>query len=256
MKSSEIPDYSTIRKTVLERAVAREIARGRTKETGLTFNYDPISAETYRRIFNKLIHPGDIVVNVGAGFAIDPTDGFNHLNREILDACTKKDATLIVADTYHSNLLTHQDLKELTKNVNLQVVEANGLQMPITDASVAGMVSGNLINFPNAEMKLEEQANRLIEETYRILRPGGFILLSSFGYNIEGKDEEGRNVYNNELKKEDLLTLKRTEEILVSKGFTDVAELDIDPENEAIINKGYKSLPEERGGFIAYKPRH
>jgi len=32
--------------------------------------------------------------------------------------------------------------------------------------------------------------------------------------------------------------------------------LDIDPENEAIINKGYKSLPEERGGFIAYKPRH
>ena len=239
----------------MDRAVAREVAFGKTKDTGLMFNYDPISAETYRRIFNKLIHPRDVVVNVGAGFAIDPTDGFNHLNKEVLEACTKKDATLIVVDTYHSNLLSHQDLKELTKNVNLQVVEANGLQLPIADATVAGTVSGNLINFPNAGLKLEEQASRLIEETYRILRPGGFILLSSFGYTIEGKDEQGKNIYNNELKKEDLLTLKRTEEILVAKGFTDVAELDIDPENEEIINKAYESLPEERGGFIAYKPR-
>ena len=128
--------------------------------------------------------------------------------------------------------------------------------MPIEAASVSGIVSSNLINCLDLRMKLEKQADKLIEEAQRVLRPGGFLLLSSFGYAAAGKDGQGRNLYNNGLKKEDVLTLKRIEEILLSKGFADIAELDIDQKNEASLRKNTLLPSEEAGGLIAYKTQN
>ncbi|OGZ00036.1 MAG: hypothetical protein A3B13_02800 [Candidatus Liptonbacteria bacterium RIFCSPLOWO2_01_FULL_45_15] len=252
MKSHE---FSEINDEIVERTIARNTSGGAEKQF-VNFNLDPISAETYRRVFDKLIRQGDLIVNIGAGFAVDPTNRLNSLNREVFEACAKKDATLMVLDINHKDLLSHKDLKEIINSKNLQIVEADGLNMPIRDAAVSGIVSGNLINCQDSRMKLEEQADKLIEEARRVLRPGGFLLLSSFGYAAAGKDGQGRNLYNNGLKKEDILTLKRIEEILLSKGFADIAELDIDQENEALLRKNTLLPSEEAGGLIAYKTQN
>ncbi|HUX35907.1 MAG TPA: methyltransferase domain-containing protein [Candidatus Paceibacterota bacterium] len=202
------------------------------------------------------MHPGDRIINVGAGFAVDPTKIVNNLNGEILDACVKNDATLVAVDVDYKNLLTHKDLKELTDNKNLEMFQADAMNMPLGNESVSGIVSGNLINCPNPEMRLEEQAYRLAEEAWRLLRPGGFLLLSSFGYGLIEKDKQGRNLYNNDLRKEDFLTLKRLEKILSDRGFKDISELETDPHIERFLKEKTGALRvEEGGGFIAYKPR-
>ena len=114
MKSHE---FSEINDEIVERTIARNTSGGAEKQF-VNFNLDPISAETYRRIFDKLIRQGDLIVNVGAGFAVDPTNRLNSLNREVFEACAKKDATLMVLDINHRDLLSHKDLKEITNSKN------------------------------------------------------------------------------------------------------------------------------------------
>ncbi|MBI4085466.1 MAG: methyltransferase domain-containing protein [Candidatus Liptonbacteria bacterium] len=251
----EMQEFPGVEGEVVKRALKRT-ERGRIKELPNP-NLDPIAPETYRKIFEKLVRPGDKIINVGAGFSVDVTGIFNGLNEEILEACTKKNATLIVMDIDQKSLLTHKDLKELTDNENLQVVRANGLKMPIQDGSIGGIVSTNLINCPEPERDLRKQASELFDEAARVIRPGGFIVVSSFGYAAEGKDKEGKIIYNNRIKEKDLLTLDEIEKIIASKGFSGITKLDVDREREEFLKENLLQNPtKEAGGFLAYKNKN
>lgn len=223
---------------------------------GFHLNTNPVAAETYRRLFKKLVYPGDIVVNLGTGVAIDVSGNLNYLNKEIVDACEEKGARLIAIDLGHTNLVTHNYLKEVTGNTSLHPVEADAMQLPLAAESVRGIVSSNLINCPNPEFSITEQGKKIIDEAWRVLRPGGFLLLSSFGYKIISKDVSGKIIYNNDLREDDILTLKDIEVILSKQGFIDIAELDVDDEvQKQALKYVMKREYVEEGGFIAYKPK-
>ncbi len=228
----------------------------RSPRFSVNYNTDPIATETYERLFDRLVHKDDVICNIGAGLAVDPTQIANHLNRSIWEATKRKEAHLVVADISHDNLITHKDLKEVTLDDHVSVVEADVLKLPIPDASVIGIVSSNLINCPSDTMSLKEQAEHLFDEAVRVLRPGGFLLLSSFGYLPLESDEKGV-VYNDDIRESDILSLRDTEKLLESKGFINISELDVDWEKMEVIgdiNDIYNHA-KEIGGFLAYKPK-
>lgn len=223
----------------------------------VSFNPDPISKETYIRIFEKLIEKDAVVLNIGAGFAIDPVGGLNSLNETVLAECEEKGARLLIIDLEKGNLFSHQDLKEAVQAESLLPIYALGQKLPLSDASVSGIVTSNLINCPAPNLTLKDQAAELITEAFRVLRPGGFILISSFGYILESISSSGEKQYNNDLKERDLFTLKQLEHMLDSKGFVRISELEVDSDREhSIQEKLLLTEPmRDAGGFIAYKPR-
>ncbi len=247
--------FNPLHREVLEKLHHRETHSG--NPTGTSINHDYVGIETYRRLFSKLIQPGDTILNIGAGLAVDLTGGLNHLNEEIRSECLKKKAMLVAVDIHHENLLTHQNVKTFTGNELIQSIEADGTKLPFADESVSGITSSNLINCPSEDITLHEQAKGLIREAWRTLKPGGFILLSSFGYIFVTNDSEGP-MYNNDLRKKDFLTLKQLEQILLSEGFQNISELEVDEEQYNNISRVLQlkdTEVSEVGGFIAYKPR-
>ncbi len=220
-------------------------------------NHDPVSEKTYNRIFNELIKPNDIIINVGAGYAVDFTKQVNHLNGQLQNVCGEKNAKLIAVDINISNLSTHQDLKYITNQQHLEVVQADALELPFADNSVAGITSSNLINCPNSSISLEEQAEKFISEAYRVLVSGGFLIITSFGYKYAYDDNDVK--YHNDLLEDgQILTLKQTQTILEKIGFKKISELEVENEDGGIVENKLRNfnvlLPtEEAGGFIAYK---
>ena len=56
-------------------------------KTGLNSNF--ISWRTFRKIFKKIINSNDVIVNLGAGVALDYTKKINYLNEELYEICKK-----------------------------------------------------------------------------------------------------------------------------------------------------------------------
>ena len=217
-------------------------------------NFDPISSEVYERIFRKLIRQGDVIMNVGPGFSVGNTLEGSFLNESLWDATKNRGAHLVVADMSHDDLLSHKDLREVTGDDHVSIVEANGTKLPLPDNSLSGIASSNLINCPNEGMSLRDQAISLIREFYRTLRPGGFLLLSSFGYFYLGRDERG-DVFNDGLREKDILYLRDIERILQKEGFVNIADLELDEDRMAFLAQEAPIYARNRdaGGFLAYK---
>lgn len=97
---------------------------------------------------------------------------------------------------------------------------------------------------------MQEQARCIIVEALRVLKPGGFLVLSSFGYMKSGY-HDGKTVFNDGLRQEDIVTLREIEELLEKCGFDDIREM-------AATDFGDESPSQhlfvEAGGFVARKP--
>lgn len=139
----------------------------------------------------------------------------------------------------------------------MHIVTANTLKLPLLDASIRGITSSNLINCPpqfygNAS-SIKEQGKLLLREWYRVLEPGGFLVVTSFGY-WTPKNRMHTGVYNNNIRKESFLTLKELEGYLETQGFENIAELPIRDGGNRDEHREY-AIAEEVGGFLARKPR-
>lgn len=223
----------------------------------LRTNYDPVPKEVYQRIFNKYLEKGSVVLNVGAGAAVDLTGEVNHLNGALLSSSRYAGAHLISVEIDHDRAQTHASYKDVNNVDNLSVVEADGERLPFSDSSVQGVVSSNLINCPSFDMShtLFDQAKNLLSEAWRVLAPGGFIMVSSFGYFFYGYDESGEPLYNDDIPKSDIVKLKDIHKMLKDIGFDDIREIDVDSERIEEFEAFSQARALEVGGFLAFKPK-
>lgn len=217
----------------------------------ININFCPISAEVYHHLLARYINPGDTVMNIAPGIAFDPTGTVNHLNVEVMRMCKEKGATLVVLDLSHENLLTHLDVKVLTESSDYQIVEGDALQIPIKDEAINAVVSSNFYNCPYERISLKEQAAAFVDEIWRILKPGGFIALTSFGYAIVGKDECGAPIFNDGIQESDIVTIEYLEGLLHQKGFKNIREIEVDHERLALSQQNFV----HEGGLVAVKPK-
>lgn len=229
-------------------------------------NFDPISREVWKNIFGRILKKGDKVLNIGPGLSIntsDPQFGTqyshprNFLNEELWEAARNSEARLVVVDISHNDLLSHRDLQEVTGDIHVRMLEADALQLPLSNASVSGIASSNFINKHDDKtmITLREQADQFLDECKRVLLPGGFLLLSSCGYSVYGRDADGSTVYNNGLTSDKILSLQEIKNLLEEKGFINIEMLPID---EKWIEEMGRMYPDYRmaiegGGFLSFK---
>lgn len=242
----------------VEKHVMRFNARGDAFRAA-ALNGDPISKEDYRALFSKYINNGDSVLVVGAG-DVDIVHQDNHQTHELVAVAKEKGAQVLISDLYETNALIQKEYKEMKGSDHVHVLATDAMRLPLADSSINGIVSSNLINCPSSSftkkhISIKEQAKLLLGEFFRVLKPGGFIVVTSFGYYEEGKDDSGRIVYNNDIKADEMLGLRELETFLDKAGFADSRELL--PRSDWYRRRPAKGVEYvESGGFISRKPRN
>lgn len=224
-------------------------------------NYDFVAPETYQRVFSSTDLEGKNIVLAGAGYPFDGS-GASNLTKAL--GKIKQNTNIIPLDISHTRargwLLVDEDKKGDERGPELSPVVADATSLPFADNSIAGYVSANLINEPNKEMGELRFVKNLIEEAFRVLAPGGFLVLSSFGY-FKYTDKTGHVFYNDNIDIEEMVPTELIEKILASTGFTKIEKLPLDEMEAlgAIKNKRATVTAVEKVqiidacGYVAYK---
>lgn len=224
-------------------------------------NYDFIPTETYQSIFSTRNLEGKSIVLAGAGYPFDGS-GASNLTKAL--SKIRQNTNIIPLDISHTRarawLLVDEDRMEGQNGPDLNPVVADAVRLPFADNSLEGYVSVNLINEPNKSAGGIQFAKDLISEAHRVLVPGGFLILSSFGY-FRYTDTAGNIFYNDNLDEEDMVPLEIIERAMSSVGFSKIEKLPLD-DTEAL-----KAIKDRRGsvqaitkaqiidacGYVAYK---
>ena len=210
-------------------------------------NYDFVSPETYKETFDQLdIHGGNIAL-VGAGYPF-AREGYSNLTKGLGKA--KMEAQLIpvdiISERAKSWLLIDENVEKVSDGaMSISPVTADATKLPFADNSLSGYISTNLINEPKIDVEERDFIKDMLGEAYRTLQPGGFIILSSFGY-YKYTWRSGKVTYNDYI--EDLIAPEEIEKILSSVGFKDIKELPLDHATilEAIKTNKSKHLLENQ----------
>lgn len=228
-------------KKVSERAeeIGRELGGGnrmseaekvlylKTHGDSLFINADFVSVETYRSLFSSLNLRGKTILNVGAGSAI--SNGMSPII-EALDA-NGEEVVCIPVD-YKPERTKSWDLLDTNDSsregvVTLEPVTADATALPFPDGSVDGYISANLINEPRVAESEVQFVKSLFAEAYRVLVPGGFIVISSFGY-FWWKTKEGEVLYNDLIDIEEMVSAQQVEQYLREAGFAHIDPIPLD----------------------------
>ena len=210
---------------------------------------------TYKEIFSNLDLTDKKIANVGAGYPL----GRNNILRELGDLSPK--AILIPVDI--EEILTQiwsliDSNSENNDDLKLRPVTADATKMPFADNSLDGYISTNLVNVPGVKHR-EFFIQKLFSEAFSILKEGGFILISSFGYFKYSRD--GKFIkYNNKINSDQIVTLERLGQLLSEAGFKKIEKLPVDTESV----KNYEQIKDsdevdmeveiiECGGYLAFK---
>ena len=191
-------------------------------------SYDFVSHETYEQLFEKLDLNGKTVINAGAGFSLsgyEITHGLQVANPEV---------TLIPFDYIHHKtvswlLLEKEEKDETNDSIQLEPVTGDVEALPFKDNSIDGYTSVNLINIPVVYITAENFVRTMFSEAHRVLKQGGFILISSFGY-FKFIYKDGSVDYNNQINEDAVLTSETIKEILSQTGFTEIQSIPLDDE--------------------------
>lgn len=272
----EKPDYAKIarmfgegRMSVAEKQVYLERYGER-----LHGHADFVSMDTYKAALERFDLEGKTIVSVGAGYSINPNNKEQPLNPFVatlgeINART----TLIPIDYDHDRtqswLLLDTHEKNKSNLIVLKPVTADALKLPFHGATIDGYASINLLNEPRENRNLQEEfIQGVLNEAYRVLKPGGFLIISSFGY--FWWKENGKVLYNDGIKSEEIIPKESILNIVRRTGFTDATELELDvsatekfkklihlervkgalPENEIEGSVGIQ----EACAFVAIKP--
>ncbi|MEK7604456.1 MAG: methyltransferase domain-containing protein [Patescibacteria group bacterium] len=196
----------------------------------LRINVDFVSVETYRALFASLDLEGKTVVNVGAGTAIGGS--YNGMS-PLMEALNSLDEKVVCIPLDYSHTRTKSwdllDTDDPAKDgpVTLAPVTGDATALPFADASIDGYVSANLINEPRKDESEVVFVKKLLAEAYRVLSPGGFIVLSSFGY-FWWKTADGKIVFNDLIDEEEIVSVAQIERYLRDAGFTEIRPIPLD----------------------------
>lgn len=224
-------------------------------------NYDFISPETYLKVFSSIDLEGKSLVLAGAGYPFDG-EGASNVAKGL--GKLKTNTNIIPVDILHTRahgwLLMDENKKEGEKGPDLNPIAADATRLPFPDNSIAGYISTNLINEPNKEQGELKFVKKLIQEAYRVLSPGGFLLLSSFGY-FKYTEEGGHIFYNDNIDVEEMVPTELVEKALRDSSFVRIESLPLDDMEalRAIKNKRRDVLAINKVqivdacGYVAYK---
>lgn len=271
-KGSTQPTNNLLEKTLQENA--KEMGHGRMSvadkelylvEHGHTFfhNADFVSVDTYERLFRGFDLNNKTIINVGAGFSIHHPSSVevNPMTEAISNINPK--CTVIPLDYLHTRtkswlLLDTQG--ESNDNIHLEPITGDATALPCKDESLDGYLSANLINEPRGKETELTFVRKMISEAYRVLKPGGFLVVSSFGY-FWYKLEDETIIYNDNIDIDEIVEKEMVKIIFEKVGFSAVTEISLDERaiEEAVLGRSKRRMDATKCGvreqcaFLAIK---
>ncbi len=219
---------------------AEKIAYLKEYGDSLRINTDFVSVDTYRTLFATLDLHGKTLINVGAGSPIgrgyprvSPVmEALDQNNEEVV--CIPID--YVPSRTKGWDLLDTEEVHRKSA-VTLEPVTADATALPFPSGSIDGYISTNLINEPRAEGSEVAFVKTLFAEAYRVLAPGGFLIVSSFGY-FWWKTEDGTILYNDAIDVEEIVTVEQVTQYLRDAGFSSIEPIPLnEKEVEAAVQE-------------------
>jgi|GEM_PF-6798159 len=184
-------------------------------------NCDFISLKTYESIFSKFDLKNKRIFDLGAGFLpISPQAS------EYIAALPSQNLNLIPVEINELRIRSWNLAKMENANPSestINPVRGDMFKLPFPDESFDGGVSINVIN----NFRKLEAVPALLEEIRRVLKPGGFLILSSFGYYKCTK--EGQVFYNNDFKENEIITSNLVQASAELVGFSRIERIPLDP---------------------------
>lgn len=207
-------------------------------------NVDFVSPKTYAEYLKKEKVTGENIAVVGAGFPF--AGGQFNSTIETLSKLENGGAMLIPIgikeNRARSWLLPDRDEKPGEKGFEIAPVVADATKLPFAENSLGGYISTNLVNEPYKDESEIRFVRKMLNEAYRVLKPGGFLIISSFGY-FRYETADGTVVYNDGIEAEEIVPEEVVERLLREAGFQIVEPMPLDHEEilRAIKNRKEKN---------------
>ncbi len=197
-------------------------------EAGARSHADYISPEKYRELLEaEGPLKGKKIVELGAGIV---RIGRNAIETNYEEALVEKGAVLIPVDLIDETIKTW-NITRGQDAIKVAPLQADILKLPFPDESIDGCVSANVVNFyptlENPDCHLF--AYKLLREAHRVVKKGGFIIISSFGY-TKTTHMSGAVTYNNRILEHQIVTPSEIKHMALQLGFSSVEEIPLEEE--------------------------
>lgn len=194
----------------------------------LSYCADFISRETYDKVFDKLKVRNITMLDVGAGIVpVNPKFGAS----PYFEALKGRNVKLVPIE--HDILRIHTWKLINSHNIVPGVSKAMPVQadvnaLPFRESSVDGAISVNYIN--SFKKNAKESVNNFLEEIYRALKPGGFLIISTFGYTCQ-LSSRGDLTVNDKIPFNEFVTPAMVKELAKKVGFSKIEDVPLDKED-------------------------
>ena len=197
--------------------MSKEVLYDAIKGTfGFHYNLDFVSPEMYQALFDKLAVDGKTIIDLGAGLApIEYTDA----RSTYTDILEGRGVRLIPIDSNMPSIQSWRLMQresEFPEDTHVRPVQADARALPLQPNSVDGAISANLLNHFTEHAR--EHVRKILEEAFRVIKPGGFFIISTFGYACI-LDSQGNMRVNNNIPMTEFITRKIIEEEARRIGF-------------------------------------
>lgn len=192
-------------------------------------NPDFVSQETYTEYLKGEKVKGENIAIVGAGFPFAGGD-FNSTIKA-LSKLEADGATLLPVDIKENRarswLLPDKKGRKGEIGPEIEPIVADATKLPFANNSIGGYISTNLVNEPNKTEGEIPFVRNMLNEAYRVLKPEGFLIISSFGY-IRYEKDDGTVVYNDNIDSEEIVPEDVVERLIKEAGFQIVKPMPLD----------------------------
>jgi ubiquinone/menaquinone biosynthesis C-methylase UbiE len=195
---------------------------------------DYVERDIYKNVFDTAgLKPGDTVLDLGAGcinLNLDNSYTSELEHRGLIFVPVDDDISAVESWMLHPY---HQRGKNETV---VRPISADIRELPFADESIPFALSINVVNSPleNEKVFLQE----MLTELYRVLRDGGQLLISSFGY-YKMKNSEGTFFYNDGITEDHFVTIEDVKRAAERVGFGSFEDL---PISEELLAKEFQSV--------------